>query len=392
MVILHILFAFVFFVSVFFIAQLLLGSRPLSRKLKLTDEYNRQPCVVLIPAHNEGKSIVDTLASVKQAVQNTDKVLVVADNCSDNTADICRQNNVDVIERFNTQEVGKGFALQYGIDHIKKLNEQYLTVIVMDADCYFEGDSLTQLVMESQTTGNIAQALYLMKSPNKDNIKLNISEFTWLIKNWVRPIGQKKLGVSCHLQGSGMAFPMEMLENRTIASASIVEDLELGLDIVKSGRKISFLDHAVVTSYFPENVEGLESQRKRWEHGHLSVVGKMPPVVVKALFNLDFRLMFQALDAAIPPTIIWCSGLILMTALAFVIGIFSSFSWFYAFAFILVLLFISIAICWSKYATNILPSKQLKGLIPFILSKFGVYKSFVSNREKTWVRTKRDDE
>lgn len=394
MIIFQVMFSLVILVSIFFSLQLLLGfkSRRKSALHKVPSTTVRRKCAILIPAHNEQAGIRETILSVKAELQAGDIILVVADNCSDDTAIVSKANGAHCIERQNDMYVGKGYALQYGVDHIKQMDEGFETVVVMDADCLFEKGSLNSLLHVSQKDDCVAQALYLMKSPNKENIKLNISEFTWLIKNWVRPLGQKKLGISCHLQGSGMAFPMQVLNKYSVASSNIVEDLELGLNIVAGGDKIIFVESAVVTSYFPENQEGLDIQRKRWEHGHLSTVAKMPKTMSSGLVNGNIRLFFQALDAAIPPTIIWILFLCLMFSLTLVYGFIYQFNWAIAYLIALGVFMISLILCWFNYGQNILTASQLRGLIPFVLSKFSVYRSFVSDREKTWVRTKRDDE
>jgi len=353
--------------------------------------HNREACLILIPAHNEEGDIRANLIAIKSQLENGDEIVVVADNCSDNTAAICQEQNVMVIERTNKVEIGKGYALQYGVDHIKTLKGLWRTLVIMDADCQFTDSSLNSLVATSQAANTVVQARYLMKSPDKSNIKLNISEFTWLIKNWIRPLGQKKLSISCHLQGSGMAFPLELFDKHSLASGSIVEDLELGLKIVKGGDDILFLPEACVISYFPQNEEGLAIQRKRWEHGHMSVVALMPKVMIGAMKKLDFKLFFQALDAAIPPTIIWMFFLALVTFVTFVLGFFTSFFWLKLYVISCLTFTVLLSFCWLQFGQSILPISQLKGILPFVLSKFGIYKSYVSNREKTWVRTKRDD-
>jgi cellulose synthase/poly-beta-1,6-N-acetylglucosamine synthase-like glycosyltransferase len=394
MILLHFLFLIVLLVSIFFSLQLILGLKGESKQdaRAYNSSCERGRCVILVPAHNEGFGIKATILSAQAEIQLGDIILVVADNCSDDTAGVARASGAHCVERNNKVHVGKGYALQHGIDYIKSLDETFETVVVMDADCLFEKGSLECLLQVSQRSGSVAQALYLMKSPNKENIKLNISEFTWLIKNWVRPLGQKKLGISCHLQGSGMAFPMDVLNKHSLASSSIVEDLELGLNIVSAGEKIDFVESAVVISQFPENVEGLDIQRKRWEHGHLAVVAKMPKKMLTALLDRNFRLFFQALDAAIPPTIIWTILFGFIFCITLIFGVFNQFNWAILYFVSLLTFMLSLMLCWSNYGQQILSRSQLKGMFPFVLGKFGVYRSFVSNREKTWVRTKRDDE
>ena len=391
MILLDIIFFIVAFVSAFLSLQLFLGLRN-SNSVEVNNSNNTLPCVVLIPAHNEALGIAKTIMSARKEVKESDLILVVADNCSDSTAAVSRDAGAICIERTNLELVGKGHALQYGVDYLTENDVEFATVVVMDADCLFGEGSLLALLNASQTKNCVAQALYLMRSPNKGNIKLNISEFTWLIKNWVRPLGQKRLGISCHLQGSGMAFPKSVLNKYSLASSSIVEDLELGLHIVQGGEEVTFVHHALVTSEFPENNEGLENQRKRWEHGHLSVVKKMPSMMLQGLKQLNFRLFFQALDAAIPPTIMWIIFTILTLVVSFIAAIFDGFYWSTVIGLCISVFAFAIVCVWFKYGKKILPPAQLKGMIPFVLGKFSVYRTFVSNREKNWVRTKRDNE
>ena len=391
MILLDIIFFIVAFVSAFLSLQLFLGLRN-SNSVEVNNSNNTLPCVVLIPAHNEALGIAKTIMSARKEVKESDLILVVADNCSDSTAAVSRDAGAICIERTNLELVGKGHALQYGVDYLTENDVEFATVVVMDADCLFGEGSLLALLNASQTKNCVAQALYLMRSPNKGNIKLNISEFTWLIKNWVRPLGQKRLGISCHLQGSGMAFPKSVLNKYSLASSSIVEDLELGLHIVQGGEEVTFVHHALVTSEFPENNEGLENQRKRWEHGHLSVVKKMPSMMLQGLKQLNFRLFFQALDAAIPPTIMWIILTILTLFVSFIAAIFDGFYWSTVIGLCISVFAFAIVCVWFKYGKKILPPAQLKGMIPFVLSKFSIYRTFISNREKNWVRTKRDNE
>ena len=79
--------------------------------------------IVLIPAHNESGTIRDTLLNLKKHMPRYGKILVVADNCTDDTASEARCLDVDVIERNDHVNRGKGFALNYGIEvhHLRLL-------------------------------------------------------------------------------------------------------------------------------------------------------------------------------------------------------------------------------------------------------------------------------
>jgi cellulose synthase/poly-beta-1,6-N-acetylglucosamine synthase-like glycosyltransferase len=102
--------------------------------------------------------------------------------------------------------------------------------------------------------------------------------------------------------GTGMAFPWSTIREAPLASGHIVEDLQLGLDLAAAGTPPRFCPAALVTSMFPTRTDGIESQRTRWEHGHLGVIAKVGPRMLGlALRKGDGRLFSMALDLCVPP-------------------------------------------------------------------------------------------
>jgi hypothetical protein len=93
----------------------------------------RGKVAVLIPAHNEQLLIGQTLQRLLPQITAVDRVLVVADNCTDKTALMARSHGVEVLERHDTQNRGKGFALAAGVAHLAA--DPPDVVIVFDADC-----------------------------------------------------------------------------------------------------------------------------------------------------------------------------------------------------------------------------------------------------------------
>jgi len=135
----------------------------------------------------------------------------------------------------------------------------------------------------------------------------------------------------------------------------------------------------------------IRDRRKRWEHGHFAVIARMPSVMLKAIASLNYRLFMQALDAAIPPTVMWILVLMMVTLITAIASIWMSAMWFYLMLSSFILFGVSLIISWWRYGRDILSPTQLKGIPLFVLSKFGIYSSFITNRQKKWVRTKRDD-
>ncbi|MEI7537058.1 MAG: glycosyltransferase family 2 protein, partial [Comamonadaceae bacterium] len=74
---------------------------------------------VLVPAHNESANVLPTIESVKVQLGPHDLLLLIADNCDDDTAELARSAGATVIERNNSQLRGKGYALAFGVDHLR---------------------------------------------------------------------------------------------------------------------------------------------------------------------------------------------------------------------------------------------------------------------------------
>ena len=345
--------------------------------------------VVLIPAHNESDVIADTLISLKSELSPLDKIVVVADNCSDTTIDICKELGVIVVERLSTDKLGKGYALDFGVKWSLE-NLEFDSLVIFDADCKFKQGSFLSLVTQTNFTGKIHQASYLMKAAN-DDPKRKVSEFTWWIKNAIRATGLNLLNVGCHIQGSGVAFPKHTLSSVDFASGSIVEDLELGLNLSINKNDVVYYPSSQVESYFPSNDKGLEQQRQRWEHGHLDTVLKMPFFMGSAIKNRSLKAAILVADAAIPPLFAY----IILLVLAFFVGLIFSFNESYTLMTAGINSLLSLAVllilAWLIRGYHILQVSDIVGIARFLKDKVKVYVSFLTKKQTTWVRTTRDD-
>ncbi|MGE8382883.1 MAG: glycosyltransferase family 2 protein, partial [Pseudomonas putida] len=188
-------------VSVFFLQMLLACLPPRSRPLGVSV---RPRVAVLVPAHDEAAIIRATLASVTPQLLPGDRLLVVADNCTDDTARLAREAGAEVVERFDTVLRGKGYALDFGVRHLALQPPE--VVIVVDADCQVAEGAIDCLARRYHQAQRPVQALYLMRAPAGSGLTVQVAEFAWRVKNLVRPRGWARLGLPCQLMGAGMAF------------------------------------------------------------------------------------------------------------------------------------------------------------------------------------------
>lgn len=347
---------------------------------------------VLVPAHNEELVIAKTIHSIRSQLNDGDQLIVVADNCTDNTATIADELGAEILVRENNELRGKGFALDYGVRHIEATNNTPDVVIVIDADCLIEDGAMSLLADNCMQLNRPIQALYLMQSTNTPGLKQKVAAFAWIVKNWVRPLGFLRLGLPCHLMGTGMAFPWQLIRDANLGNESIVEDMRLGIELTKKRFAPVFLPNAKVTSFFPDADKAENTQRTRWEHGHLAMLLRDGPcLLINGLKKCDPAIIFLALDLMVPPLALLALILFVLMAIAFghalLTGVFTS-------AVLSVLIFIffvvSVLLAWYGYGRKVLTCRELLSIPMYIIKKIPIYLRFITHPQKSWLRTSRD--
>jgi Glycosyltransferase like family 2 len=345
---------------------------------------------VLIPAHNEGAGILSTIRDVQAQLGPDDRILVVADNCTDDTAAISEAAGAEVTVRTDPARRGKGYALEFGVRHLS-LNSPDV-VVIMDADCRLGANALRHLSDSAMASGRPVQSLYLMLAPENAPPGKGVNLFAWRVKNWIRPLGLGLFGLPTQLFGTGMAFPLSLLLDRDLGNSRLAEDSALGIALASAGYPPLFNSEARVHSYFPLSRAGSEQQRQRWEKGHLdNIMDLVPRALAKSLRDRNFGLAALAIDMAVPPL----SLLVLVTALCVILGGM-------AFAlgappavlaipsFSTLLLVLGTAIAWTAVGRDVLPSRELLRLPEYAIRKIGSFRKIATGKATSaWIRTDR---
>lgn len=346
---------------------------------------------VLVPAHDEAAGISATLSSIRSQLKSSDRLLVVADNCTDATADVARRYGAEVIERQQADLRGKGYALDFGLRHLAA--DPPAVLVIVDADCTLGEDCMRHLAQACVGSGRPVQALYLMNAPTDAPLRLRLAAFTWRIKNWLRPLGALRLGAPCPLMGTGMAFPWQLISQAKLASGHLVEDMKLGIDLARAGHSPLFVPEARVDSVFPLSNDAAQAQRSRWEHGHLStLLSAGPGLLWSAVSARDARLTLMALDLMVPPLTLLL-GLVLLdfllgSVIASAIG-----AWPMGIAFTCLMLVLASSIrAWWMLGRDLLSIGELLRAPAHLFMKLPMYLKFISRRQKQWVRTERHDD
>ena len=345
---------------------------------------------ILVPAHNESVNILPTLHCLQAQLGPNDRLLVIADNCQDDTASVARACGAEVLERQHASLRGKGYALAFGVDALRE--DAPDVVVVVDADCRVSVGGIQAIAQRCEQTQCPVQMLDLMVAPPGAGLRTRMLEFAWLVKNQVRPLGSFRLGRACHLMGTGMALPWDLAATARLATGHITEDMKLGLDMAIAGRPTQFLAQAQVTSEFPIDADVARTQKTRWEHGHLqTLVQELPRLLLAFACRPRAATLVLAMDLVIPPLALYFLCVAISLPL-FALGYFFSAELGAAALVSLstaVALALAITLAWLRYARHLLSLRELLTVPLYAAWKLPVYVAFFLNRKSGWTRTAR---
>jgi cellulose synthase/poly-beta-1,6-N-acetylglucosamine synthase-like glycosyltransferase len=386
----HLLTAAVLTPVLVFTVEVLAGT--FCRKRRTVKRPSKRPRIaVLMPAHNEEPVIEGSLLAISKQLAEGDRIVVVADNCSDRTGDIARSHGAEVIERTDKQRRGKGYAADYGVQYIAK--DPPDVVIFMDADCAPDANTIEKIANAAALSGQPTQAVNLVDDATADPRPTSqLSLFAIAVKNHIRPHGLACMNLPCQLMGTGCAFPWTVIKDAPLATDNITEDLQLGLDLAVRGHTTSFCSDARVRSAPPPNPQAMRTQRTRWEHGHLEVMLKNIPVLVAAAIRQGRpMLLILALDLCVPPLslliLLWAATTALAATIALLSGGITS-----AIALLIggAMLSVAVVSAWRHVDTHGPVWAMLWGALPYLASKLPIYAAFLTKRQAGWIRTERN--
>ena len=242
---------------------------------------------VLVPARNESAVIADLLHSIRLQDYPAELVdtFVVADNCSDDTAEVARRNGAIVLERFNEALVGKGYALDYGYQAICEnyADRGYEAFLVLDADNVLDAGYL-RAMNASLDNGELVATSY-RNSKNYATNWITAGYATWFLRE-SRFLNQARLalGTSCAVSGTGFFVAAEVLERSGGWDWHLLtEDIEFSAASIASGLRISYCPDAVLYDEQPETFRDSWNQRFRWAKGFYQVLGSYAVPLARGL-------------------------------------------------------------------------------------------------------------
>jgi cellulose synthase/poly-beta-1,6-N-acetylglucosamine synthase-like glycosyltransferase len=349
---------------------------------------NVEKTVILMPAHNEALTIGNALEKLKPILSKDIRLLVVADNCSDRTSEIVESFGFEVIDRTDPNCRGKGYALAFGRDKLKKNPPD--CVIIIDADCITDEQSIRDLSRYCVKATRPVQARYTLNSSLYSSPMVQISNFAFWVKNVLRQRGSQRLGGAALLTGTGMAFPWQLFKDLPLATSNIVEDLGLAIYLTGSGTAPIYLEQAFVTS-IPASEGATLDQRARWEHGFIATAREFGiDSLWKGVSSLNWKHFLLGLHLMVPPVAL-LFGITLLTLVYAALAAFATGELIpltvLLFAFCLAML--AIILAWIFGGHRWLEASTLLKLPAYLLWKLPIYLKLVRGINPGWNRTER---
>ncbi len=346
---------------------------------------------VIVPAHNEELLLPELMRSIEKLNYPRDRyrTIVIADNCTDSTAEIGKSSGADVLERHDASHAGKGYAIRYALEKIGV--ESVEAVFIVDADSILDPEALEELDQAIRRGSGIIQCFNGIANPD-DSWFTRIMDVSRTYGNEVLEPAREKIGLSSHLMGNGMCFVREVIKKYGWDAFTVGEDWEYYAKVVIKGERVAFARKARVYHRESVNIRQASSQRLRWSSGRFAVAATYG---IRLLMNGVKEGSIAKMDAAMPLLLPNPSLGISLTILMFIVCMFAAppssrelYAGWYGLLGLAQLVFFLVGIAYVKNKTMKLLAILFAPV--FIFWKTGVdLLSVAGMGRKSWVRTER---
>ncbi len=273
----------------------------------------RSRIAVLVPAHDEAVLVGRCVSSLREQSYPSDlyEIVVIADNCTDDTAARAAAAGATVLVRTAPDARGKGPALRWAMDRLLQSNPDLDALAVVDADSVADPGLLGALVARLELGAPVVQAEYLGRDEDQ-SIRSELRAAAFLLFHRVRFGGRAVLGLPCHLVGNGMLFSRAVLADHPWDAFTSAEDLEYSVDLRLAGVRPVYAGEARLAAPVVGRGRAAQVQRLRWEGGRFHVVRTRLPLLLAAVFvHRRWSLVDAAVDLAVPPLGLLAAGSLL---------------------------------------------------------------------------------
>lgn len=268
---------------------------------------------VVVPSHNEELNIGVTVRSLLQCRYPGEhyQVMVIADNCSDQTAAVARAAGARVFTRVDPDNRGKGQALDWFFQSQIEAYRPFAALALIDADTLVDENFLTQIAASlSHPEVKVVQGFYGASNP-QENWRTALVAAALCLFHHLRPAGRNRIGGSAGLKGNGMGFRREVIEKYGWPAHSIVEDLEFSVLLLLDEVLVHYNPDAMVFGEMASQRQQADTQRQRWESGRWQILRNYGGRLFLSLLT-KFRCFFfdGLMDLLIPTLSMLVAGVV----------------------------------------------------------------------------------
>lgn len=253
----------------------------------------RKTFAIIIAAHNEQEVIgqlVENLGVLRYPRHMYD-IFVIADNCTDKTAEVAAKAGAIVHERTNPTERGKGYAMEWMFDRLFKMERKYDGVVIFDADNLVHPNFLLEMNSKLCKGEKVIQGYLDAKNPTDTWVAGTFAIMFW-VTNHIWHLAKSNIGLSSVLGGTGMCISTDILEKFGWGAHCLTEDMEFTMKVLMTGTRTTWAHDAIVYDEKPLTFKQSWDQRQRWAQGHFDVARRYIPKLIKeGIRQRDIRIL-----------------------------------------------------------------------------------------------------
>lgn len=266
--------ALVWTITIFWLYQIMVSLCSLvkikDKPLKVNKDHR---FMAIIPAHNEEAVIGNLVESLKRQNYNKElyDIYVIADNCTDNTAQIAKEAGAIVYERYHASKKTKGYALDWFLQQKIEEDAPYDAFFVFDADNIVDKDFIKNMNKKLCQGEDVVQGYRDIKNPTDSWITAGYAIFYWTMHRFYH-LARYNLGLSPLLNGTGFMVKFDVVKPQGWDTVTLTEDIEFSLKRIIKGKRLGWATDAIVYDEQPVGFKQSWSQRSRWTVGHIQCI------------------------------------------------------------------------------------------------------------------------
>ena len=276
--------------------------------------------MAIIPAHNEEMVVANLIESLKNQTydRNLYDIYVIADNCTDKTAQVAKKAGAIVYERFDQAHKTKGYALQWFLKQKIKENADYDAFFVFDADNIVDKNFIINMNKKLCQGEEVVQGYRDIKNPTDNWITAGYALFYWTMHRMYH-LARYNIGLSPLLNGTGFMVKFDVVKPNGWETETLTEDIEFSLKQIIKGKKLGWATDAIVYDEQPTSFKQSWSQRSRWTVGHMQCLKTYTGQLAKALKEHKTLMNFDGLlyIAGTTPMLVLTFGVMLLNIIMY---------------------------------------------------------------------------